>query len=332
MPVARRSWCGPAPEVYVVAVDVGVDHLSAARVGLGGVIQAQREVTQSRTNPPVSTVLKRLEKLVAQVLADAPAGSRCVGLGASVCGVVRQSDGLVRFSPNLGWVDVPLGQALSDRLGLGVPFVLGNDADLGALAEVSRGAARGCEDVIYLSGEVGLGGGVVVAGRPLGGSGGYAGEVGHVVLNPKGRQCRCGARGCWETEVGEDALLAGLVYSQVRGRAPAVAVIRAAAGGDRGARKVVDRVGWWLGIGIGNLVNVFNPEVVLLGGLLHELYPVARDQVHEALDSVTLQAPGEGVRISVTDLGSNSPLVGAAELAFAPLIADPLGAVFHQAS
>ncbi len=314
----------PAREVFVIAVDIGVDQLSAARVGLGGVVQAKRTSAQRRTNPSVSTVLKRLERLVAPLLADAPAGSTCVGVGAAVCGTVRTSDGLVRLSPNLGWVDVPLGRALSDRLGPQVPHVLGNDADLGALAELTRGAARGCEDLVYLSGEVGLGGGVVAGGRPLGGSGGYAGEVGHVVVNADGRRCRCGGRGCWETEVGEDALLADLGSDRLRGRGPAVAVIRAAAEGDQAARKVVDRVGWWLGLGIGNLVNIFNPEVIVLGGLLHELYPVAQDSIQEGVASVTLQAPGESVRVSAAELGSDSPLRGAAELAFEPLLDDPL--------
>ena len=320
----------PNPDVYVIAVDVGVDHLSAARVGLGGVVQAQAQVGQGRTNPTVSAVLKRLERLVAQIVADAPPGSHCVGLGASVCGTVRRADGLVRLAPNLGWVDVPLGRALSDRLGLGVPSVLGNDADLGALAELTRGVARGCENVVYLSGEVGLGGGVVADGRPLGGAGGYGGEVGHVVVNANGRLCPCGSRGCWETEVGEDALLAGLGPGSARGRTPALAVLQAAADGDPSARKVVDRVGWWLGLGIGNLVNIFNPEVVVLGGLLHDLYPVARERIEEGLASVTLQAPGEAVRLAVAGLGADSPLLGAAELAFAPLIADPLGALEHQ--
>jgi predicted NBD/HSP70 family sugar kinase len=322
----------PAKDVYVVAVDVGVDVLSAARVGLDGAVRAQSRMLQRRSNPSVTTVVKRLGRLVDEVVADAPAGATCVGVGASVCGTVRISDGMVRLSPNLGWVDVPLGRALSDRLGLQVPYALGNDADLGALAEMTRGTARGCQDVVYLSGEVGLGGGIVTSGRPLGGSGGYAGEVGHVIVNAKGRRCRCGARGCWETEVGEDALLAHVESDRERGRGAAEAVIRAAAEGDRQARKVVDRVGWWLGVGIGNLVNIFNPEVVVLGGLLHDLYPIAQHRVQEGVAAVTLQAPGEVVRLSVSELASGAPLMGAAELAFEPLIADPLGALEHQAS
>ncbi len=125
--------------------------------------------------------------------------------------------------------------------------------------------------------------------------------------------------------MGEDALLAGAAPDLPRGRSAALAVIQAAADGDETARTVVDRVGWWLGLGIGNLVNIFNPEVVVLGGILHDVYPVAREKVHEGIASVTLQAPGEAVRVAVADLGSDAPLLGAAEAAFEALIADPLG-------
>ncbi len=318
---------GPAEDVFVVAVDVGVDHLSVARVGLGGQVYARREIVQARTNPSVNTVIRRIARLVEHVLADAQPAARCVGLGVAVCGVVQRDQGVVRLSPNLGWQDVPFGALLAERLDLGVPCALGNDADLGVLAEVTRGVARGHADVIYLSGEVGLGGGVIVDGRPLVGTGGYAGEIGHLVVNPGGAECRCGSQGCWETVVGEDAILSGFPESLGRGRQAAMAVIERAAAGDPSARERVALVGRWLGMGIGNLVNVFNPEIVVLGGLLHELFPVVEADVLAEMNEVTMTAPGECVRVCVTHLGSDSPLLGAAELAFAGLLADPLGSL-----
>ena len=125
------------------------------------------------------------------------------------------------------------------------------------------GRRAACKDVVYLSGEVGLGGGVVAAGRPLGGSGGYAGEVGHMVVNAKGRRCRCGARGCWETEVGEDALLAGLARARARARRLPRQSSTPPPAGTEGRARSSTGSGWWLGLGIGNLVNIFNPEVVV---------------------------------------------------------------------
>src|SRR5690606_8340626 len=106
------------------------------------------------------------------------------------------------------WRDVPLGERLSAALSLDVPVELANEADLGALAEHRRGAAMGADAVLYVTGEVGVGGNVLVNGQPLSGAAGYAGEIGHLFVNPDGRRCGCGAIGCWETEIGERAMLA----------------------------------------------------------------------------------------------------------------------------
>jgi predicted NBD/HSP70 family sugar kinase len=245
-----------------------------------------------------------------------------VGVGAGVSGVVRHVDGLVRFAPNLGWVDVPFGRLLVDRLGIDAPVVVGNDADLGALAEHARGRAEGARNLIYLSGEVGVGGGIVLDGRPMSGAGGYGGEVGHMVVNPKGSRCRCGARGCWETEVGEDALLT----AAGRPDATVEEVLARAADGDRTARTAVRHVGRWLGVGVANLVNLFNPEVVVFGGVLRQLFPATEELVRARLRSA-LTAPREQVRLVLPGLGADSILLGAAESAFAPLLDDPLHAL-----
>ena len=153
------------------------------------------------------------------------------------------------------------------ELAFGLPVTVGNDANLAALAEHTRGVGVGCRDLIYLHGDVGIGGGVIVGGQLLGGHGGYGGEVGHMVVNPGGRPCGCGSRGCLEAEVGERALLesAGRFGSGV-GRDAVRAVVDAADRGDIGAQAALSRVGDWLGLGVANLVNIFNPEMVVFGG------------------------------------------------------------------
>jgi predicted NBD/HSP70 family sugar kinase len=312
--------------VYVLALDVGVDHLTAARVGLGGAVLDRREIRQVRGEYQIGRILRQAERLARAVLASAEPDSVCVGVGASVCGVVRHSDGLVRFAPNLGWVDVPFGHQLAGRLGTTLPVVVGNDADLGALAEHARGAAVGARNVIFLSGEVGVGGGIILDGQPMAGAGGYGGEVGHMAVNPRGRLCRCGARGCWETEVGEDAVLA----AAGRPDGTIAEVVAAAAAGDRQARAGLRRVGRWMGVGIANLVNVFNPEVVVMGGVLREVYPATEDLVRAQL-ATALAAPREQVELALPRLGADATLLGAAEIAFRPLIDDPLGALARGA-
>ncbi len=312
--------------VYVLALDVGVDHVIAARVGLGGEVLDRRELRQGRGGYPIRRVLQQVERLARSVLAGADPGSVCVGIGAGVCGVVRHSDGLVRFAPNLGWVDVPFGTQLADRLNTDLPVTVGNDADLGAISEHVRGAAEGARNVIFLSGEVGVGGGIILDGRPMTGAGGYGGEVGHMALNPRGRLCRCGARGCWETEVGEDAVL----IASGRPDGTVEDVLAAAEAGDREARAALRRVGRWLGVGVSNLVNLFNPEVVIFGGLLRQLYPATEAYVRAEL-ATALAAPREQVRLALPMLGGDATLLGAAETAFQPLLDDPLGALSRGA-
>jgi len=241
----------------------------------------------------------------------------------AVVGVARRSDGLVTTAPNLGWHNVPLRDLLRAALGPAAPIAVANEADLGALAEARRGAARGSDDVLFVSGEVGVGGGIIANGNPMTGVAGYGGEVGHIAVNPDGRPCRCGSIGCWETEVGEGALLVRAGHSVDGGRAAVDAVLREAAAGSRGTLDAMEAIGHWLGIGLASLVNVLNPRLIVLGGLFGRIHPFVRERLEAELDRRALQASRELVRIVPASLGVDAPLLGAAELAFEPLLADP---------
>lgn len=309
-PVGRRGAgrpsivVGPESEhVYVLALDVGVEHLVAARVGLGGVVLERRELRQTQGDYDVRRTLRRLDRLARAVLSGAPDSAVCVGVGVGVPGVVRHEDGLVRFAPNLGWVDVPFGRLLADQLRTRLPVFVANDADLGVLAEHVRGAAAEAEDVVYLSGEVGVGGGIILGGRPMSGAGGYGGEVGHMIVNPKGRLCRCGARGCWETEVGEAAILEATGLGPGSGILDVVAAVER---GDPAAVAGIRRIGEWLGVGVANLVNLFNPEVIVFGGVMRDLLPLVEPAVQESLGTA-LAAPREQVRLALPALGGLHP-------------------------
>ena len=307
--------------VYVLALDIGVEHLTAVRVGLGGVVLERREFRQTPGDYGVEPTLNRLVRLARQLESNLPPGAVCVGIGVGVCGVVSASDGVVRFAPNLGWVDVPLRDRLARRLRTSLPIQLGNDGDLGAMAEHLRGAAVGYSDVIYISGEVGVGGGVILAGRPMRGIGGYGGEIGHMSIDPRGRTCRCGRRGCWETEVGDEAVL--LATGAPAGSSLAD-VLEAYAAGEKWTLVGMRRVGRALGVGVVNLVNVFNPQLVLFGGVSRHLFAATESMVRDALD-LALSAPGEQVQLGLSGLGDDSIAIGAAELAFTALLGDPLG-------
>ncbi|MFO7251714.1 MAG: ROK family transcriptional regulator [Actinomycetes bacterium] len=310
--------------VYVLAFDVRVDRLVAARVALGGRVLDRRETVRRRAGADLEYVVEVLAAFGHELRRIAPPDAMCVGVGASYCGMISRADGMVRYGPNLGWVDQAFGAELGLRLGL--PVLVGNEAHLGAVAEHERGAGVGYRNLVYLHGDVGVGGGIIVDGRLLDGERGYGCELGHMVVNPyQGRPCACGSRGCLEAEVGEQALidLAGR-SGELSGREGWQQVVRAADEGDPAARDAFHRIGDWLGIGVANLINLFNPGMVIFGGMLREVYPRAEAQVRARIRANVLPVSREQVRLRVAGLGDDSTLVGAAELAFSRLLEDPL--------
>jgi len=309
--------------VYVFAFTVEVDRLTAARVGLGGVVLDRHDLPRRPGDVPPAELVAPLAGFAEQMYRAAPAGSVLIGSGAAVSATIRQENGPVRLAPHIGWLDEPLGVELAKVLGAEHQLTIRNVADLRAVAEHTRGVAVGCDNVIYLHGDAGIGGGIIAGGRPVTGHGGHGGEVGHMAVNPGGRPCSCGSRGCWETEIGEDALLraAGRDGS---GPDAVLAVIDAASRGDSTAQAAVRQVGDWLGFGVANLVNIFNPEMVIFGGGLRELYISAAAQVRSRLNRNGLPACREHVRLRTPALGDDAALLGAAELAFERLLNDPL--------
>ena len=311
----------PRRDNVAVALDIGVDRIVAALVALGGDVLHQRQRPHAPGEHDVAHVIESAAQMVEEVLGVEP-GARCLGIGVSVPGAVRDSDGLVRFAPNLGWVDQPFTELFSERVGTRV--FTGNDANLGVLAEHLRGAAVGHLDVAYVSGSVGIGGGFLVGGVPLHGARGYAGEVGHLLVDGSSTlQCRCGNVGCWETKVGENQLLVRAGRLPGGGPEGVAEVIAAAAAGEKRAVEALDEVGQWIGAGLRAVINVFNPEVIVLGGSMAALWEERKDVVDKTLDRWTLMSPRSDVIIRASAFGLDSPWRGAAEMVFAPVLADP---------
>lgn len=306
---------------YVVAVDLGVDHAVVARVGLGGKIW-HRAAAPIPEDPEAWLVGSTVANLVRQVVALSPADAPLMGIGIAVPGLVRRSDGLIRHAPNLNWHDVSFGSIVLAALSLDVPIALGNDADLGALAEHRRGAAVGVDDVVYLSGNVGVGAGVITSGHRLEGVAGYAGEVGHLYHDARGLPCHCGSRGCWETVVGAPAIAEAL-------RCPADQVARL--GEILDAMTVAPRelrpIATDLGRGLASVVNIFNPSVVILGGYFLPLFRLCRAEVTTGLGERALGPTRDAVRMTLPGLGTDSVLLGAAEMAMEPVFVDPVASL-----
>jgi predicted NBD/HSP70 family sugar kinase len=304
--------------IAVLAVDVRADRVAMATMGLGGELLGRLSWRfRPGGDQPAEMLTRVLES--ARLLISA-LGSTPARVGVSVPGVVRRTDGLVREAPHLRWRDVPLGERLAERLGL--PVAVGNDAELGALAEHTRGGARGETDLVFVQCDVGVGGGVISDGAPLRGSGGYLGEIGHMVVRPDGDRCHCGCRGCWETEVGTPALCRALGLAEDTSRGELAVSLRELAAGP--AEEALDRLAGftgWLALGLINVVNLLGPRTVVLGDPLGALPTAVLERVAAQIRtrSIVSRAVGD-TRVVRSVLGRDAQLIGAAELAFGPVL------------
>jgi predicted NBD/HSP70 family sugar kinase len=311
--------------VFVLAFDLRVDRIVCAAIGLGGEVLATLHRPRLDGPYPVEMAIAAILESTDELFTKLPLGAIWAGVGIAIPGVVETELGFVRKAPNLGWIDVPFGQDIENafRVHMGVcpSVVLGNDANLGAIAEYVRGAATTSSSVVYLSGDVGVGGGVVLGGQVLTGGSGYAGELGHLVVNPNGQPCNCGSQGCWETEVGRDAILSAAGLRTGPDSFPEL--LELGKSDPEKMKQTLNEVGEWVGVGLVNLMNSIDPNYIVLGGHLADIYPYISEVVHRRVDQ---SRPDKKTRakILLPSLSLDSPLVGAAEVAFGPLLSHPL--------
>ena len=319
-PVVELRPDGPG----VLAFDIATDWIGVALVSLGGRVNASARREQSMADKTPEQALQEAQELVSPLLASTQAGPRVVAIGVSLPGLVRLQDGYLYHAPALGWRDVAFGQLVRQKFAaLDVPVFVGNDADLAASAEYLRGSGRGVSNFICIWGEGGIGSGIVVGDHSLSGAAGYAGELGHVTVDPNGDLCHCGARGCLEALVGEEALLRRSGRDPRGGSAAIDDLLAAAEHDEPRATAALAESGKWLGIAISGLVNLFNPSRVALGGLYSRAYPLVRDGIIAELQTRAMPASRNMVEITTARLGGNAVLLGAAELALAPTLHDP---------
>lgn len=307
--------------VVAIAANPEVDALEIAAVGLDqGLIARERIVVDHLLTPAETADL--IADQVARWREGVLGGARLVGVGVAVPGLVRTSDGLVRNAPHLLWHDAPVRDLVTAATGL--PAVVGNDATLGAVAEHLFGAARGIDDVVYLNGGAsGIGGGVIVHGRPVEGASGYAGEFGQNrpgIATLADRRARDGAL---EDEVSRARLLSAV--GMVGGDdASLAAAIEEADAPDATAE--VARQRRILATAIANAVNVLNPSVIVLGGFLATLAAPDLDGFVTHVAAQSWAESADDLVVRVASLGDDRLLIGAAEAAFGALLADPSSA------
>lgn len=317
---------------YAVGVHIGVGLFRVALVNLRAEIVANT-IVNFPVELPALEVLGQVCDTITAVLNSSDVEENLVlGVGVGASGLVNYTMGVNILAPSLDWHEVPVRDVLQNRLGLSV--VVDNNVRAMALGEAYFGSGRNAQSLAFVYGRIGVGAGFVVDGQLFRGSSTGAGEIGHMIIVPEnGLPCRCGKQGCLETLVSEvvilrqaqeiarqkpDGLLAQSLAARLDGSdelTPIERVFRAARAGDADAQHLVEQVGNYLGIALANLVNIFNPELIVLGGMFVQgedlILPVAAQVLrHSAFANL-----GEKVRLMTTQSGWRAGVIGAATLA-----------------
>jgi predicted NBD/HSP70 family sugar kinase len=308
----------PHPEIVAIAANPEVDALEIAAVRLDRTIAVRERIAMSGV-PSAQDVVALITERVAAWRAGALAGARVAGLGVAMPGLVRTDDGAVRSAPHLDWREVPLRTMLEDATGLFV--AVANDANLGILAEHRFGAAREVADVVYLNGGAsGIGGALVVAGVPVTGAGGYAGEFGQNRPRIAAEADRRTSDGTLEDEVSRARLLEVLGLNAVDDPTLAAALLASDA---PAVRAEIARQRRILSTALANAANVLNPSAIVLGGFLAALAERDLPSLVRDVAAQTMPANAEQLDVRVASLAEDRLLIGAAEAAFEDLLFDP---------
>jgi len=316
----------------IVGVEIGVDFVSVIVTDFAAeIIWRRREQTDA--HPSQEQIISHtLEIIKAGIEETDKEKTAVLGLGIGLPGLVDVKIGTLLFAPNLQWRDVNLRKILSSEFDF--PVYVGNEANMATLGESYFGVARGAKSVLYVSAGVGLGGGIVLDGQILAG---FAGEVGHMTLEIHGERCNCGNYGCWETLVSQEAL-----FKRVRATARASEttslfthlhdehdgltvprVVQAAAQGDRIAIEALNDTAFYLGVGLANLVNAFNPEILVFGGVLSVgsefLMPVVRQTIRER----ALRWSVDSTQVLVAAYGLDSCVMGGVAAVYHQILSQP---------
>ncbi|MFO7689529.1 MAG: ROK family protein [Cryobacterium sp.] len=324
-PNATNQVGRPSPVVAVngrvaaLAVNPEIDAVTVGLVGLDGLVH-RRIRRPTPESPSAAEAVRIAAAAIDELRGDGGGQHDVVGVGVAVPGLVRTHDGLVRHAPHLGWIDEPFAEQLAAAVGC--PVSAANDASLGLLAEHDFGSGVGCTDLIYLNGGAsGIGGGLMVGGRVVGGHAGYAGEFGHTRVSDSAATDSAGFRGTLEAEVTRSGLLAAL---QLPAETDADTLEHALLASDSARVEAeVHRQLHHLAVALAGAINLLNPQLVVLGGFLAALLAADPQRLQSAVAALTLAEVLEGVRIEPAGLGSDLLLIGAAELAFEGVLNDP---------
>jgi predicted NBD/HSP70 family sugar kinase len=301
-----------------LGLEVGVDYLAVHAADLAGTVRHRRLEPGDNRGRPAAAVLDRLGALAREALAELRAqGLRAAGTTVALPGLVDMATGTLIVAPNLHWEDVAAVAAVAERLPEPLPVSADNEANLSALAERWDGAGRELDDFLHVSGEVGVGAGIVLGGQLFRGTRGFGGELGHVTVDPAGRPCECGSRGCLETKVGLEALVARA------GARNAEDLLECARAGDAAVVEALREGGRWLGMAAADAVNLLDLQAIVLGGYFATLAEWLMPGVERELEERVLGPAWALPRVIASRLGPEAAVRGAAAQVLHNVLADP---------
>jgi glucokinase-like ROK family protein len=321
---------------YIASAEIGVDFISAICTNFAVEVIWRHKENTRRVMGQAAMIDRTLTLLRHAV--EAGRAARCntlLGLAVGVPGLVDQASGNLLFAPNMGWKDIPLKTILAEAFG--APVFVNNEANLAALGAAYFGAARGHDEVLYISAGVGLGGGIVRGGQLCNGAAGFAGEFGHMTMDPNGELCNCGNRGCWETQVSQWAAFRAVRLAISQGRPSLLSamtggdldrltipmMVEAARAGDVLALETFEMIGRYLGIGIASLMNALNPGLVVFGGILSLAGEFILPAVHRELEQRALRWSQSAAQVVLARHGFDACVMGGVATVYQAVLAEP---------
>lgn len=319
----------------MIGVEIGVDFISVILTDFAAHIVWRHQERTDRHNSQTVFLQHAIKLIKTAVFQAQQLGLDLLGIAMGVPGLVDTQSGTLLYAPNLGWENVPLRQLLQSRFEF--PVTVDNEAAMAAFGESYFGVARGARNILYVSAGVGIGGGLVLDGRIYPGSTGFAGEVGHMTLEMDGPLCSCGNFGCWETLAAQSSVFYRIHQAIAAGAHSSLShykngrrenltipvIVQAAHAGDRVALDALTETGKYIGIGLANLINALNPEMVVFGGILSLAQEFLMPVIQDTIRVRALHWASRSAQIVVAAYGSDACVMGAVAMIYDQILRQP---------
>lgn len=307
---------------HIIGIDLGVNYILLVMTNFAGDIVWEKRIDLQATQKSPVQRIADLESLIQESLEHAPRSVRGIlGIGIGVPGIVNYEQGLILSAPNLGWENVSLREIIKERFG--IPVFIDNEANAGAIGEKWFGAGKKADNLLYVSAGTGVGAGIIINNELYRGARGLAGEIGHMTLALDGIPCSCGNAGCWEEYASEKALFRFMKEHIDGEKLTIFDVVEKAVAGDELARAAFRYVGKYLGVGVANLINAFNPQLVIIGNSLPLAGDILMDELRQEAGRRCFYSKHFSVRILPSELNMHACAMGAATLVISRMYALP---------